>query len=95
MEKRKNPGLGIRELHKMGIDGKGRNIALIVDSALRPHLEYRESLADYVDLHQERDLRNYAGWEVAVLAGKNCGVAPKAKVYCYTLDSRYNRVIFV
>lgn len=84
LAKRRNPGLGIRELHKMGIDGKGRNIAIIDSADLRPHLEYRENLVDYIDLSSKTDrYTSNFGWSVAIAAGKNCGVAPKANVYCY------------
>lgn len=89
LEKRKNPGLGIRELHKMGIDGRGRNVAIIETAVLRPHLEYRDNLADYVDLGLENEDVCNLGWQTAVVAGKNCGVAPKAKVYCYRIDAKY------
>ena len=90
LEKRKNPGLGIRKLHQSGIDGKGRNAAIISQSVLRPHLEYRDSLADYISL--KSDTANAwananGGWYVALLSGKNCGVAPKAKVYYFAVDS--------
>ncbi len=92
LEKRKNPGLGIRELHKMGIDGRGRNIAIVSAALLRPHLEYRESLVDYVDLSTETDRSPNFGWAAAIVAGKTCGVAPKAKVYCYRVDSKYKNL---
>ena len=88
MEKRKNPGLGIRQLHKRGIDGRGRNVAIIDASVLRPHLEYRESLADYINL-KEGDLSRAqanGGWGVSVMVGKICGIAPKAKLYYFAVD---------
>ena len=90
LEKRKNPGLGIRKLHQSGIDGRGRNAVIISQSVLRPHLEYRDSLADYISL--KSDTANAwananGGWYVALLSGKNCGVAPKAKVYYFAVDS--------
>lgn len=88
MEKRKNPGLGIWQLHKQGIEGKGRNIAIIDASVLRPHLEYRDSLADYINLKDGDLSRAYAngGWGVSVMVGKTCGVAPKAKLYYFAVD---------
>ncbi|MCM1322624.1 MAG: hypothetical protein NC218_00370 [Acetobacter sp.] len=89
LAKRKNPGLGIRELHKLNIDGRGRNVAIISNESLRPHLEYRESLADYVDLSTQKEELVSFGWDVAIVAGSTCGVAPKAKVYCYHIDSKY------
>ena len=89
LEKRKNPGLGIRKLHQSGIDGRGRNAAIISQGVLRPHLEYRDSLADYINLKSDTAAHEGAngGWKVALLSGKNCGVAPKAKVYYFAVDS--------
>lgn len=89
MEKRKNPGLGIRKLHQSGIDGRGRHAVIISQGVLRPHLEYRDSLADYINLKSDTAAHEGAngGWKVALLSGKNCGVAPKAKVYYFAVDS--------
>lgn len=89
LEKRKNPGLGIRKLHQSGIDGRGRNAVIISQGVLRPHLEYRDSLADYINLKSDTAAHEGAngGWKVALLSGKNCGVAPKAKVYYFAVDS--------
>ena len=88
MEKRKNPGLGIRQLHKQGVDGKRRNVAIIDASVLRPHLEYRDSLADYINLKEGDLSRAFADgeWGVSVMVGKTCGVAPKAKLYYLAVD---------
>ncbi len=101
MEKRKNPGLGIRQLHKRGIDGRGRHVAIIDASVLRPHLEYRESLADYINLKEGDLSRAQANGErgVSVIVGKTCGVAPKAKLYYFAVDfvnndySQYKRAL--
>ena len=82
MEIGKNPGLGIRTLHEKGITGKGISIA-IVDQALNPdHTEYADQLISYELLHCCDTAAQMHGSAVTSIAvGKNCGVAPDAKVY--------------
>ena len=82
MEIGKNPGLGIRFLHEKGITGKGVSIA-IVDQALNPeHEEYADNLMSYELLHCSDTKAQMHGSAVTSIAvGKNCGVAPDAKVY--------------
>ncbi len=82
MENGKNPGLGIRTLHEKGITGEGVNIA-IVDQALNPdHVEYADQVMGYELLHCCDTAAQMHGSAVTSIAvGKNCGVAPDAKVY--------------
>jgi hypothetical protein len=88
LEYRKNPGLGIRQLHKQGIDGKGRKVAIIDSFRLFDHLEYHNQLKGYEEIHINPE--NYEGGSlggfISALVGKTCGVAPKAEVYCYAVD---------
>lgn len=89
LETRKNPGLGIRELHKQGICGAGRAVAVIDSFRLFDHLEYHHSLKGYEEIHI--DTSNASGGEncalVSAIAGKTCGVAPMADVYYYAVDN--------
>lgn len=89
LEYRKNPGLGVRQLHKQGIDGKGRKVAIIDSFQLFDHLEYHNQLKGYEEIHI--DPENYGGGRlggfVSALVGKTCGVAPKAEVYYYAVDA--------
>lgn len=82
MEFGKNPGLGIRALHDRGIIGEGVNIA-IIDQALNPeHEEYAANVMNYELLHCSDNSAQMHGSAVTSIAvGKNCGVAPGAKVY--------------
>lgn len=79
----KDPGLGIRKLHKKGITGKGVGIAIIDQTLLVDHKEY----ADRVRLYQEyntaaQDPASMHGAAVASIAlGKHVGVAPDALLY--------------
>jgi len=43
LEFNKNPGLGIRELHKQGITGKGVSIAVIDQNLLTSHEQYKDN----------------------------------------------------
>ena len=82
METGKDPGLGIRALHEKGITGKGVSIA-IVDQALNPdHTEYADNLMNYELLHCcDNGAQMHGSAVTSIAAGKNCGVAPDAKVY--------------
>ena len=88
LEYRKNPGLGIRQLHKQGIDGRGRNVAVIDSWRLFDHLEYHNQLKGYEEIHINAE--NYSGGRlgafISALVGKTCGVAPKANLYYYAAD---------
>jgi len=89
LEEGKNPGLGIRELHKNGIDGRGVSIAIIDQVLLQNHQEYTNQLIKYEEVGL---ITKYAppqmhGAPVASIAvGKSCGVAPKAKLYYFALS---------
>jgi len=83
MELGKNPGLGVRTLHKSGITGKGVGVAIIDQPLLTEHIEYADSLR----LYEENNIRDGThssmhGAAVASIAvGKTVGVAPDADLY--------------
>jgi Subtilase family len=84
MELGKNPGLGIRELHKKGITGKGVGIAILDQPLLVDHVEYKDRLKMYEEIHwpktaSEAQMHGPAVASIAV--GKNVGVAPGADLY--------------
>lgn len=77
-----NPGLGIRNLHKEGITGEGIGIAIIDQSLLVNHVEYKDRVKLYEEIHIDSDFAQMHGPAVASIAvGKNVGVAPKADLY--------------
>lgn len=90
LESRKNPGLGIKTLHKLGIKGNGRNIAIIDSIRLFNHIEYHNSLKGYEEIGI--DATNYGGGSnvgfVAAFVGKTCGIAPHANAYYYAVDDQ-------
>ncbi|MBN2018849.1 MAG: S8/S53 family peptidase [Sedimentisphaerales bacterium] len=91
MEIGKNPGLGLREIHKQGITGKNIGIAIIDNPLLVDHQEY----ADRVRLYEEINVMEMKEAEdgrgdrahmhgtavVSIAAGKTLGVAPGADIY--------------
>lgn len=93
MELHKNPGLGIHELHKRGLTGKGLSIA-IIDQLLADHKEYHDNLVHYEEIgYDDPRCSSKAGAmhgsAVASLAvGKTCGVAPDAKLYYFAANTR-------
>lgn len=82
MELGKNPGLGVRELHKKGITGKGIGLAIIDQGLLVDHIEYKDQLRVYEEIHCIDEKATMHGPAVASIAvGKTVGVAPEADLY--------------
>ncbi|QUH20170.1 S8 family serine peptidase [Alkaliphilus sp. B6464] len=82
MELGKNPGLRLRELHKKGITGKGIGLAIIDQGLLVDHMEYKEQLKMYEEIHCSDENASMHGPAVASIAvGKTVGVAPEADLY--------------
>ena len=83
MESAKNPGLGVRELHRRGVTGKGIGIAIIDQTLLVDHAEYKDRLLSYEEIHSPAGApAQMHGPAVASIAvGKTCGVAPEANLY--------------
>lgn len=82
METSKNPGLNVRALHKRGIDGRGVGIAIIDQCLLTDHVEYKDQLRFYDEIHCLDDTATMHGAAVSSIAvGKTVGVAPSADLY--------------
>ncbi len=83
----KNPGLGIDELHKSGITGKGITVAIIDQTISPKHKEFKNNLIknkEYSDGKPKIIMGKISMHGPAVaslLVGKKCGVAPDAKLY--------------
>lgn len=89
MELGKNPGLGVRALHRAGVTGKGVSIAIIDQPLLTTHREYADRLRSYEELHMFEPKSGAAmhGAAVASIAvGRTCGVAPDAELYYVAAD---------
>jgi hypothetical protein len=83
LETAKNPGLRVRELHHRGITGEGIGIAVIDQPLLVDHVEYRDQLRLYEEIHVPKGCpAQMHGPAVAALAvGRTTGVAPGADLY--------------
>ena len=87
LEEGKNPGLGIRGLHKQGIDGRGVGIAILDQRLLKNHVEYADRILHYeeIGVPDDQPLQMHGPPIVSIAVGKNCGVAPKAFVFYYAM----------
>ncbi len=79
----KDPGLSIRALHSQGITGKGIGIAIIDQTLLVNHIEYKDRIRVYEeDMGGEQLGAEMHGAAVASIAvGQTAGVAPDADLY--------------
>jgi subtilisin family serine protease len=83
MELGKNPGLGVRSLHKKGITGHGVSIAILDQPLLVDHQEYAERLRLYEEIHiqSETEPQMHGPAVASIAVGKTVGVAPEAELY--------------
>ena len=88
IEEAKDPGLGIKELHQEGIDGRGIRVA-IIDQTLSsekgefvPHSEYASNIVDYKEFGEAKDeeVSMHGPAVASLLVGKTCGIAPGAEL---------------
>lgn len=95
IEEAKNPGLGVSELHREGIDGRGVRVA-IIDQTLSseqgefmPHAEYTQSIVDYKEYGdaKEEEVSMHGPAVASLLVGKTCGVAPAAELVYKAIPS--------
>ena len=93
LEEGKNPGLGIRALHKEGINGKGVGIAILDQPLLLGHEQYASRLIRYDATRASWLSPQFHGSPIAGIAvGKTCGVAPKAFAFYYARPRRWSTV---
>ncbi|MHC4143930.1 MAG: family 16 glycoside hydrolase [Planctomycetota bacterium] len=83
MELGKNPGLGIRTLHKRGITGRGVRIAILDQPLLVDHQEYADRVQLYEEIHIPIDAgsQSHGCMTASVAVGKTVGVAPEAELF--------------
>ena len=86
LDKGKNPGLAVRDIHRQAIDGRRVGIAIVDQPLLKDHIEYKWRLARYQGFDVEDVPPQMHAPAVASLAvGKNCGVAPNATLYYFAV----------
>ncbi len=83
MEYGKNPGLNLRKLHEKGITGKGVSMAIIDQTLLTDHEEYKDRLKFYEEIHnnEESGASMHGAAVSSIAVGKTVGVAPEADLY--------------
>ena len=83
MELGRNPGLQVRELHRRGITGKGVGIGIIDQALLVNHVEYRDRLRLYEEIHcaDEGGASMHGAAVASIAVGQTVGVAPAADLY--------------
>lgn len=83
MDLGRNPGLGLRRVHEKGITGKGIGLAIIDQTLLVDHAEYKDRLRHYEEIHvvggNGASMHGAAVSSIAV--GRTVGVAPEADLY--------------
>ena len=96
MEEGKNPGLGVRGLHKKGITGEGVNVAIIDQPIELNHPEYKGKIVKYKNFCKVEDGESsmHGPAVASLLAGNTIGVAPKTNIYyaaipSWSLDAAY------
>jgi len=81
----KDPGLGVRELHRQGITGKGVGIAIVDQTLLVDHVEYADRLVVYEEIDQitkhHLEAQMHGAAVASIAGGKTVGVAPEASLY--------------
>ena len=95
MELGRNPGLGVRSLHRKGITGRGVKVAIIDQPLLVDHQEYAKRLRFYeeIDLRGRTDPTMHGAGVASIALGKTVGVAPEAELYYIGMHfSDHNRV---
>jgi len=79
LETGKNPGLGLGQLHRRGIDGRGIRLAIIDQPLLRDHREYRDGIFHYDNTGLEKmEPQMHASPVASIAVGRTIGVAPAA-----------------
>lgn len=83
MENGKNPGLNLRKLHEKGITGKGVSMAIIDQTLLTNHEEYKDRLKFYEEIHNNKggSATMHGAAVSSIAVGKTVGVAPEADLY--------------
>ncbi|MHC6180323.1 S8 family serine peptidase [Clostridium sp. JNZ X4-2] len=77
----KNPGLGIRTVHNLGVNGKNIGIAIIDQRLLVNHDEYKDNVKSYEELHCGRETSMHGAAVASIAVGKKTGIAPKSDLY--------------
>lgn len=89
MQKGKDSGQNISELHKKGITGRGINIA-IIDEGLSDHEEYHDKIVHYEQFYDYSTGSMHGSGVTSLVVGTKCGMAPDTRVYFFAVKSNSN-----
>jgi serine protease AprX len=97
LERSKNPGLGVRSIHKRGITGKGVCVAMIDQNLCLDHPEFIGKIVAYQDVGTAQPAGKgsmHAPGVMSLLAGNTIGTAPDVRVYfaaapSWTKDAKF------
>ena len=97
LEKGKNPGLGVKSIHKRGITGRGVNVGIIDQNLCLSHPEFKGKVVQYKDIGCNQPPNRgsmHAPGVLGLLAGTTLGTAPDVHVYfsaapSWTQDTKY------
>jgi subtilisin family serine protease len=81
MERAKNPGLGVRQLHVQGVTGKDVRVAIIDQPLYQDHPEFAGKIAAYYDQCPTSDSSMHGPAVTSLLVGSSCGTAPESTLY--------------
>lgn len=86
MERAKDPGLGVRELHRQGITGRGVVVAVIDKPIRHQHQEFEDRI-HYHEVFEGSDRGHSSHFHgmacASILAGRTVGVAPEATIHYF------------
>ncbi len=79
----KDPGLGVRALHSQGITGKGIGVAIIDQTLLVDHIEYKNRLQLYeeINISPDASASTHGAAVASIAVGRTVGIAPEADLY--------------
>ncbi len=84
----RDPGLGVRDLHRQGITGQGVSVAVFDKPIDSTHMEYGGRLVymPVKDISGSFETLHFHGQACAsIIAGDTCGVAPGVKLYYFAV----------
>jgi subtilisin family serine protease len=87
LESALDPGLGVRDLHRRGITGKGVSVAIIDQPLYRDHPEFAGKIVAYNDTGCNSKSSMHGPAVASLLAGNRTGVAPDVRIYYAAVPS--------
>lgn len=83
----------VQNLHELGIDGSGVNVAIIDFTFDTVPNELKECLNNFVNLNDKAEVHFHGTTTATQFCGKNLGIAPKAKLWFYGTGQGKNNIL--